>query len=142
MLNASLPITQPAALNAVVTPANVTCKGANDGIINITAPTGGSGTYDYTTDGGTTWQPSGLFNGLIPGTYNVQIRDAANTACVITLNASLLITEPNVISANVTSTDITCNGANDGTISITSPTGGYGTFEYSDDGGAYMAGIR
>jgi PKD repeat protein len=136
VLNASLPITQPAVLNAVITTTNVSCFSANDGIINVTAPTGGSGTYGYTIDGGATWQPSGLFNGLIPGTYNVQIRDAANTVCVITLNASLLIAEPNILSAAVTRTNITCNGANDGTISITSPTGGYGTFEFSDDGGS------
>ena len=136
VLNASLPITQPAALTAVVTPTNVTCNGANDGIINITAPTGGSGTYEYSNNGGTTWQASGLFNGLIPATYNVQIRDAANPACLIVLNSSLTITEPAVLNAVVASTDITCNGANDGTISVTSPTGGYGTFDYSDNGGA------
>jgi PKD repeat protein len=136
VLNNAMQIIQPAVLNAVVTPANVTCNGANDGIINITAPTGGAGTYGYSIDGGTTWQASGLFNALIPGTYNVQIRDAASIACIIILNSSVTITEPVILNAVLASTNITCNGANDGTISITSPTGGYGTFEYSDDGGA------
>jgi PKD repeat protein len=135
VLNNAVQITQPAILNAVVTATNVTCKGANDGIINITAPTGGSGTYGYSIDGGTTWHAAGLFNGLVPATYNVQIRDAVNTACVITLNAALIITEPNILSATVTSSNVTCNGANDGTISITNPVGGYGTYEYSINGG-------
>ncbi len=46
------------------------------------------------------------------------------------------ITEPAVLSANVASTNVTCNGADDGTITITNPLGGYGTYEYSINGGA------
>ena len=76
----------------------VTCNNANDGIINITAPTGGYGTYQYTINGGTTWQASGLFNGLAPGSYDVRIRDAANTLCVVILNNGVSITEPNRLS--------------------------------------------
>ena len=33
-----------------------------------------------TIDGGAGWQVAGLFNALAPGTYDVRIRDAANTA--------------------------------------------------------------
>ena len=71
-------ISEPAALSAVVTGANITCNGANDGSINITNPLGGYGTYAYTINGGTSWQTSGTFNFLAPGTYNVRIRDAAH----------------------------------------------------------------
>src|SRR6185436_5475168 len=63
---------------------------------------------------------SGSFTGLANSTYNVQIRDAANTACVIVLDGALVITQPDVLSATLGSTNVTCNGANDGTISITS----------------------
>ena len=136
ILNNSLAITQPAVLNAVVTPTNITCFGANDGIINITSPSGGYGAYEYSIDGGTVWQAGGLFSGLTPATYNVHIRDVANMACEIVLNSSLTITEPSILSATVTSTNSTCNGANNGTISVTSPSGGYGTYEYSNNGGA------
>ena len=38
--------------------------------------------------------------------------------CVIVLNPALVITQPAVLSATVTSTDVACNGANDGTITI------------------------
>ena len=136
VLNNSLQITQPSQLNAVVTPTNVTCNGANDGKITITAPTGGLGTYDYSVDGGITWQLlSGTFIGLVPATYDVRIRDAVNTACIIDLNNSLTITEPAPLGANVNSTNVTCFGSTDGTITVTSPVGGYGTYEYSKDGG-------
>ncbi len=136
VLNNSLQITQPGVLNAVVTPTMVTCNGANDGIITITAPTGGYGTYEYSIDGGATWSGSGTFNNLQPATYDVRIRDASHIGCFIVLNPQLTITEPAQLAAAVGKTDITCFGANNGIISITSPTGGYGTYEYSDNGGA------
>ena len=57
---------------------NVSCFGANDGSISISGPAGGYGTYQYSVNGGTTWQGFGNFTNLIPGTYDVRIRDAAN----------------------------------------------------------------
>ena len=141
ILNNALSITQPVMLSGVVTATMVTCNGANDGIINITNPLGGTGSYEYSINGGVagSWQGSGTFNGLVPGTYNVQIRDQVHPACVIVLNASLIITEPAVLNASLSSTNVTCFGANNGTISVTSPTGGYGTFEYSRDGVTWQA---
>ena len=136
ILNPALVITQPAVLSATVASTNVTCFGANNGTITITNPLGGYGTYRYSVNGGTTWQSSGSFTGLAPATYNVRIRDAANIACEIVLNAAVVITQPAVLSATVASTNVTCFGAGDGTITITNPLGGYGTYEYSVNGGA------
>ena len=113
----------------------VTCFGAANGIIDITAAAGGYGTYEYTINGGTTWSGLGSFTNLAPATYDVRIRDAANTACVITLNGTLIITQPPVLSATVTKTDVTCFGASNGTITISASAGGYGTYEYSINGG-------
>ncbi len=141
ILNNALNITQPAMLSGVVTTTMVTCNGANDGIITITNPLGGTGSYEYSINGGAagSWNLSGTFPGLAPGTYDVKIRDAVNTGCVITLNGTLIITEPAALDASVSSTNVTCFGSNNGTISITSPTGGYGTFEYSKDGATWQA---
>ena len=136
VLNASLQITEPAILSATVNSTNVTCNGANNGTITISAPGGGYGTYEYRLDAGT-WQSSGSFTGLAPATYSVQIRDAANTGCVITLG-SVTITEPGVLSATVTSTNVLCNGAANGTITVSAPTGGYGTYEYRLDAGTWQ----
>ena len=139
-LNPALVITQPAQLAGAVGKTDVTCFGANDGTITINNPTGGYGTYEYSIDGGSNWQSSGNYIALAPGFYNVQIRDAAQTACIVTLNGSLRITEPAPLRATLQKTDVTCFGANDGTITITSPTGGYGTYEYSVDGGSTWSG--
>ena len=77
---------------------------------------------------------------LGPGTYNVQIRDAAHPGCVIVLNNALVITQPAILRATVTPTMVTCFGANDGIITITNPLGGYGTYEYSVNGGGSWQG--
>ena len=73
---------------------------------------------------------------LVLATYNVQIRDAAHPGCVIVLNNALVITQPAILKATVTPTMVTCNGANDGIIAITAPSGGFGTYEYSINGGS------
>src|SRR5680860_1480653 len=128
-------ITQPPALNATITPTNLTCNGANDGKISITNPQGGYGTYEYSINNRTSWQDSGNFTNLNNANYQVIIRDKENANCEITLDSNLIISEPPVLYATVTPTNVTCNGANDGTISITNPQGGYGTFQFSINNG-------
>lgn len=128
-------ITQPLQLAASVTSGDVTCNGAADGYISITGALGGHGTYEYSIDGGLTWQSSGSFTGLTPLTYNVQIRDAVYTYCVEIINASVVITQPTILSGTVAKTDVTCDGAGNGTITVNNAAGGHGTFEYSINGG-------
>jgi len=84
-LNAALVITQPAVLNAIVNSTAVTCNGSNDGKITISGLQEDMDIpvqYRWRNN----WQGSGTFTNLAPASYNVQIRDAANTACVIILN--------------------------------------------------------
>ena len=134
----SITINQPPVLSATVSSTNVTCFGAANGSITISSPAGGYGTYQYSINGGGAWQASGSFTGLTPGFYNVQIRDAAHTGCIIVLNAALEITGPAVLNATVSSTNVTCNGAADGTITVSAPTGGHGTYEYRLDAGTWQ----
>lgn len=132
----ALVISAPAVLSASVASTDISCNGSTDGTISITSEAGGYGTYEFTINAGTNWQSSGSFTGLAAGTYNVQIRDAAHTGCIVTLNATLVITAPAVLNASVASSNVDCNGANNGSITITSPSGGFGNYEYSIDGGS------
>ncbi|SFS82536.1 SprB repeat-containing protein, partial [Lutibacter maritimus] len=116
-------ITQPLTLSATVNSLNVSCNGNEDGSITITTPAGGSGTYEYSIDGGSNWQSTGNFTGLAANTYNVQIRDAVATGCVITLTGSLTITEPLAINLQVSSTDVLCFGQANGTITASAAQG-------------------
>ncbi len=133
-INGNVGITQPAVLNATVTSTNVTCFGNTDGTITISNPSGGYGTYNYSINGGSVWGTSGSFTGLAPNTYDVQIQDAANTACIIDLGTKTIQAPPAALSATVSFTNISCRGAVDGSITIT-PSGGYGTYQYSINGG-------
>ncbi len=125
-------ITQPAALNATVASTNVTCNGAGNGTITISSPTGGYGSYQYSING-TNWFNSGSFVNVAPGSYTPQMRDSLYTTCTHSFTA-VNITQPAALSATVASTNVTCNGAGNGTITISSPTGGYGTYQYSING--------
>ncbi len=112
-------ITQLAILLATVTKTEVTCNGANDGTITVSSPTGGSGTYQYSNDGGANWVVSGIFTNLVPGTYDIWIRDAANIACSAILYPNMMITEP-ILLALTSTGDIT--------LSCFGNTNGSGTF--------------
>jgi PKD repeat protein len=106
---------------------------ASDGTITITA-TGGTGTLQYSIDG-TNFQASNTFSGLTAGTYTVYVQDA--NGC----EGTDIITLVNVggpVVTGVTATDVTCNGAGDGSLTITATTG-TGTLTYSVDGVNFFA---
>ena len=42
-----------------------------------------------------------LFTGLVPGSYNVRIRDAANITCMVVMNPALAITQPAALAGTV-----------------------------------------
>ena len=63
---------------ATVVKADVTCSGANDGTITITA-NGGSAPYQYSINGGSSFVSTNSFTGLAAGNYNVVVKSA--TGC-------------------------------------------------------------
>ncbi|HWI90994.1 MAG TPA: hypothetical protein VNT20_06945, partial [Flavisolibacter sp.] len=100
-----------------ITPTNVSCFGGSDGAISISGVTGGSGSYQYSINGGTSWQGSGSFTGLTTGNYNLQVRDATDNTCLITLTAlPVTITQPvSAVSVALTSqTNVLCFGQSTG----------------------------
>ena len=119
-------------LSANVDATEVTCSSGNDGSIILSDFQGGSGNYQFSIDGGSSWQSEPSFLNLVPDIYNVQMRDADVPGCVRTIHTGL---EVYIITATVSSTDITCYDAADGTITITNPAGGTGPYQYSVDGG-------
>jgi len=125
----SFTLTEPAALTATTAVTNVNCNGANNGSATVTA-TGGTGAYTYV------WSPTGgssaTATGLNPGNYTVTVTDA--NSCTITENVT--ITEPAILNATATPTDVTCIGSADGsaTVNATGGTGAY-TYLWSPSGG-------
>jgi hypothetical protein len=124
-------IGQPAAVTFTTTKTNVTCNGNNDGTIKVTA-SGGNGTYTYSDDNGTTFQAGNTFSGLAPATYTIIVKDG--NGCTSTATP-VTITEPAVVSFTFTSNDVTCNGGNDGKITVTASGGSGSGYIYSKDNG-------
>lgn len=110
-------------------PTHVSCAGGNDGTITITAS--GSGTIEYSIDGGTTFQTSGSFTNLTAGVYNISVRDGSGCS---TTGSTLTVVQPNAINYATNVTDASC-GASDGSMIIMA-TGGTGSYLYSIDGGS------
>ena len=97
---------------------NVSCYGANDGVITFMSPSGGPGAsggtpftgnnYQFSIDEGITFQSSPEFTNLPSGLYGLIVEDSLG--CIA--SSSETITEPSAISFSVTSSNPTaCNVA-------------------------------
>ncbi len=116
---------------------DISCNGASDGIIEITASGGTSnnGEYTYLLDNvsfGTGPSPY-LATSLYDNTYGVVVQD--DNGCT-TVSTPVTLTEPPLLSiANAyISAGISCNGLSDGEITIDAQ-GGTGAYQYSIDNG-------
>jgi hypothetical protein len=107
----SVIITQPNRLNANAAATPETFGGQNDGTATA-APAGGVGPYTYAWSNNAT-TPS--IDNLAPGTYTVTVTDDNGCSVVesVTVNASNCF-----LSASVTTSDLSCAGANDGSANI------------------------
>ncbi|MCK5782799.1 MAG: SprB repeat-containing protein, partial [Flavobacteriales bacterium] len=97
---------------------NALCNGDSNGEIDITL-SGGTAGYSYLWSDGSTF---GDRSGLTAGTYTITATDYYGAE----ETASYTITEPAVYTVGLWSqTNVTCNGGNDGTISINLTGGTY-----------------
>ena len=97
----------------------VTCHGGNNGGATIT-PSGGTATYTYHWSNN---QTGGAISGDTAGVYTVTITDA--NSCTATATAT--IPQPNALAITGTVTNVSCSGANTGSIAagVTGGTSGY-----------------
>jgi hypothetical protein len=127
-------VTQPDAIAATTTATAATCFGAANGSLTVAA-TGGTGNYTYRLSTRTTTQNIGTFTALNAGDYKVVITDAAG--CSFTTNI-ITVGQPAMLSATHSSTNVTCNGKNNGTVTVTT-TGGTAPYKYKlGTSGAYQ----
>ena len=115
-------ITEPTDLIVTSGATNISCHETNDGAINVTV-SGGTSPYSYSWNTGST---TSSLNNLSEGTYRITVTDA--NSCSDSLTVS--ITEPTDLVATSGSTNISCQGANDGSINVT-VTGGSSPYSYS-----------
>jgi len=92
-----------------------TCNGESDGTITLSGT--GAVSYEYSINNGGSWQSSGSFTGLAPGTYPCQARDADYPECESTVT-NVVIGGGTSIVAMTTITDESCEAAGDGSIAV------------------------
>lgn len=117
---------------------DVTCNGANNGTINITTTYGRTPfTYTWTKDGDSEFisHDEDLAN-LSPGTYHLALVDGNGSNIYITDpeadgpgTIDVTITEPSVLSATASGTNVSCFNGSDGTATVI-PAGGTEPYTY------------
>ena len=122
-INGSTIVTQPSApLFISETHIDALCVGAQQGSIDLTV-TGGTGIYSYQ------WNNSAITEdvaNLVAGTYSVTLTDENNCQA----SSSITILDPsNTMVLSETHTNVTCFGADNGTINL-NVTGGAGNYTY------------
>lgn len=116
-------ITEPAlVLTLGGTHTDATCNGSDNGSIDVIV-TGGAAPYTYAWNTGATTQD---ITNLAPGNYSVSVTDA--NGCIKSIGFT--IAEPAPLIAAPSSSNVSCNGAGDGTINI-NVSGGTTPYTYS-----------
>lgn len=124
--SSSVVVTSPTeTLNLVVSEtSNVTCNNSEGTITAIAS--GGWGTYQYelTGDAYVAYSPNGTFTNLSAGNYTVNVMDAQG--CIV--SESIILSEPAPITATFTpsTTQLSCFGDQNASITITNVSGGQG----------------
>jgi gliding motility-associated-like protein len=103
-------VAQPAPMVIYSVDTNVSCFGGNDGIVHPYI-TGGFAPYSYAWNVGGSTQ---VKSNLTAGTYTVTVTDTRG--CSVTHSSTLSQPAQVVVTANAT--NITCNGLNNGSISV------------------------
>lgn len=121
---ATASVTEPSQIIVSGSTMNPSCFASCDGMITSSV-FGGVAPYAYM------WAPNGstapMITGLCNGCYTLVVTDAVGC----TSTSVFCITEPNsAVSATVSSTDVTCNGACDGTGTLSNVSGGTGPYTY------------
>ncbi|MBI4648552.1 MAG: gliding motility-associated C-terminal domain-containing protein [Bacteroidia bacterium] len=118
----AISVAQPDNLVAEITGANVTCKGGNNGSINLTV-TGGTPAYTYQWSNGQLTED--LYN-IAAGTYIITITDAHSC----TTTSQYTIYEPvSALASSISPTHVKCNGGSDGAANLT-VSGGTPSYNY------------
>jgi hypothetical protein len=114
-------ITQPTAISINTSSTAATCN-SNNGSATAT-PSGGTGAYTYTWTGGAT---TGTAPNLAAGSYSVTVKDVS----LCSATASVTVSGGSGPTATSSKTDVTCNAANNGTMTVNA-SGGAGTLTYT-----------
>ena len=116
-------ITQQNGITSTNTPQSVSCAGVCDGVILVQNVTGGYGGYIYSISpnsgvcGGTCSGTSATYSALCASSYNILISD--QQGCTQAIN-NIQITSPAPLQIILNPTNVTCFGAGNGQVEVSS----------------------
>ena len=122
LATAMVTVVESDSIEINVTINDLSCNGASDGTITVSA-SGGTPPLSYNWSNGAT---TPTITGLSAGTYTVTINDANECSNSI----SIEVTEPDVLQVAISGTDVTCSGGMDGTATL-SVSGGIPGYTYA-----------
>ncbi len=127
-LTKNMTVTQPSAFIVSNSITNNACNGQSIGATSVVV-TGSTAPYTYNWSNGGT---SNSTTGLAAGTYTCTITDA--NSCVTT--EVVTITQPTILSAITSSTNVSCNSGSNATatVNVSGGTSGY-TYSWTPSGG-------
>lgn len=132
MSSITVTLDQPEELILGTEPTDVTCFGGENGAISASSIGGVEGNgYSYFIDGAGPFS-SGIFSGLIAGSYIVSVQDGND--CIVT-ETVVLAQSDQIEVEDLMITDVTCAGAANGSIDL-NVTGGVGSYIYTIEGQA------
>jgi large repetitive protein len=128
-------VTEPTAITITGSSSTPpTCNGLTNGSITFSA-SGGTGVLEYSIDNGANYSATGSFTGIGAGSYTLIVRDA--NGCHSATQA-LNITAPAAVAFTYSTTNPTCFGGANGSITVT-PSGGAGGYQFSYNNGGLFS---
>ncbi|MBQ0735353.1 T9SS type B sorting domain-containing protein [Aquimarina celericrescens] len=131
----NIQFTAPTPITATATPTeDLRCDAAGTAVIlgqiTVTGAANGNGSYEYSIDGFTTFNTTGVFNNLTAGTYTVEIRDTNTAACPVNLGDITIDPLQEVNGLSFTEGPITCPSLTSAITVAATGTNGATSFEY------------
>ena len=128
--DSAINITEPTKLKLTYSTVSPLCNADTNGSITIVA-SGGTTPYQYALNTGT-FRSSGAFINLGGGTYTLHVKDG--NGC--TRDSVITLTPPPALAMTLAVTNVSCNGRNDGSITINA-SGGVTPYQYAANLGSF-----
>ncbi len=133
----SIKVTEPYEIKVATSIDDITCYGDKNGSLTVTATQAGEDEtkFEYSIDGGNTFQSGNEFHNLPGNNYNVQVRNSKgclSSTVVQPIGEDVLLEIRDIEVTHVTR----CYGDESGVIGITIGYGNNAPITYSIDGGA------
>jgi gliding motility-associated-like protein len=137
----------PASVGGTLSSSATVCTGANSGTLTLSGKTGSIIRWEYSTDGGITWNnivnttASYTYTNLITTTrYRVRVQSGACSP--VYSNQVIITVSPNTVGGTTSPASTTvCSGSNSGTITLSGQTGSVVRWEYSTNMGLTWTNI-